>query len=325
MFMFGLVFMFLWIPILVVVGALGVALIVRCVTAPAWMRRGAACAGCGYELTALGDGRCPECGASLVKVGVTTPRLAVRIRGSMFMLFSGWTLLSVAVVVPVLSVIGYYASMSQMQQFATMGGAQRGVIQTRLIPNGYWINDLQRKRQTQDYWIDLNVDLVTADSFTLESGTATLTFDKDRGSHELVVDLMELSWQLSDNAGTLVQSGDTFDAKAARGVYDVVGLDTTSIKSNSEEAEYLVAFLSKYADDPMGYMAGNNFSFENPLSEEGGSTSWMPSGGGGFVTANDPYETAMLIAVGISGVLYVIGLVLLVMKRAKLLGRPVAA
>ncbi len=322
MFMYGFLFMFLWIPMLIVLGALGVALISRCVVAPAWMRRGAGCAGCGYELTALGDGRCPECGATLLKVGVTTPRLAVRIRGSMFLLFSGWTLLSVAVMLPVLGVIGYYASMAQMQQFTTAGGAQQGSIRTRLRPNNFWMNDQQRNRQTEEYWIDLSVDLVTADSFSLESGTASLTFDKDHGSHEVIVDLMELSWEHSDSEGKLIQSGDAFDVEAAKSVYDSVGLNTTQIQSNAEEAEYLVEFLSKYADDPMGYNAMNRMSFDEPLSEQGGSTSWA-STGGGFATTNDPYEKAMLAAIGISGVLYILGLVLLVLKRRRLLQSPV--
>jgi len=55
----------------------------RALTLPPHARAGgAACGNCGYAVRGLAETRCPECGSDLLHVGVVTPRLAAKHRGS---------------------------------------------------------------------------------------------------------------------------------------------------------------------------------------------------------------------------------------------------
>ncbi|MEM0982910.1 MAG: hypothetical protein AAGI17_03065 [Planctomycetota bacterium] len=57
--------------------------------------RTAGCGACGYEIESLTDGRCPECGAELARVGVPTRGSLVRVQGGVLSALSGWALLLV--------------------------------------------------------------------------------------------------------------------------------------------------------------------------------------------------------------------------------------
>ncbi|MEZ6172933.1 MAG: hypothetical protein R3B58_08140 [Phycisphaerales bacterium] len=81
-------------------GAVGVALVIRCVRAPGDVRRAASCGGCGHEIVDVATGVCPECGGNLLRCGVMTPRGALRMRGSPWMIIAGWTLAIAAIALP---------------------------------------------------------------------------------------------------------------------------------------------------------------------------------------------------------------------------------
>ncbi|MCA9278013.1 MAG: hypothetical protein H6815_04405 [Phycisphaeraceae bacterium] len=78
----------------------GAALIVRCLFAPVSIKRAPTCGGCGYELSDVSAGVCPECGGSFLRCGVVTPRGVVRMRGSAWMIVVGWTLIVCAIAGP---------------------------------------------------------------------------------------------------------------------------------------------------------------------------------------------------------------------------------
>jgi hypothetical protein len=68
--------------------------IIRAVWIPGDVRRGCACGGCGYAIADTALGRCPECGGKFTKVGVTTPAMALRLRGSLGTAGFAWTVLA---------------------------------------------------------------------------------------------------------------------------------------------------------------------------------------------------------------------------------------
>lgn len=66
--------------ILLAVAAALVVVLVRSCTLPRRVVKGACCGGCGYAFT--GWSICPECGSAVTDVGVETPRIVLRYRGS---------------------------------------------------------------------------------------------------------------------------------------------------------------------------------------------------------------------------------------------------
>ena len=99
--------------ILGTVGIITVALaanaVWRAVMPPPGLPRGAACGSCGYELTTVEGGRCSECGADLLKAGVTTRRNVVRTAGSLPAALLGWTVIAATLAGVGLYVVSWYS------------------------------------------------------------------------------------------------------------------------------------------------------------------------------------------------------------------------
>ncbi|MBY0310789.1 MAG: hypothetical protein K2W85_01845 [Phycisphaerales bacterium] len=77
--------MTMWFPIILVLILLAIAaallvVLVRSCTLPRRVAKGPCCGQCGYSFT--GWSICPECGSAVTDVGVETPRMALRYRGS---------------------------------------------------------------------------------------------------------------------------------------------------------------------------------------------------------------------------------------------------
>ena len=102
----------------------GVSLILRCLFAPMSIKRAPTCGGCGHELVDLGAGVCPECGGNLLRCGVVTPKGAVRMRGSAWMVMIGWTLVVLSMVAPGSAFIGTLQNRSQMKAYQAMWNQQ---------------------------------------------------------------------------------------------------------------------------------------------------------------------------------------------------------
>lgn len=68
------------------------------VTFPRRMSGEAACDRCKYPIAGLGGWTCPECGADLRKVGIATPTLEMKRRGSTGDALAAWTLLTIGLI-----------------------------------------------------------------------------------------------------------------------------------------------------------------------------------------------------------------------------------
>lgn len=329
MFMYGLLFSyFVWIPMLVVLGALGVCLVVRSVGAPMWMRRSAACVACGYELTSLADGRCSECGAHLLKVGITTPRLAVRLRGSMFLLVVGWTFTAGALTAPVLGYIGWLSSVRQMNQMMAGGGTVSGPcsMSCTLVPNR------AEGLDAPAYTIDFDASMITDDSDNIQSGQLLLRFINTPNAVTVSVDLLNKTWELTADSGAAAADGVMFSSSDAMRIYREAGLDVTNASIQSELG-YLTTSVDSFWyspewNSPDLFVPGSPLVAENLVSDwsqSGPSQTSSPFGGFNPYNGLDLWGTIFLGVSALAFILYLVGLVLLILKRRRLLQSPALA
>jgi hypothetical protein len=332
--MFAIFAYVMWVPVLAGLLALGVVLIRRGVSAPEWMRRGACCGGCGYELTALGEGRCPECGAALVKVGVSTPRMALRLRGSMFLLVMGWTLSAAAGSVPVLGVIGWMGTMSQMNRL--MGTTGIGVtgpstMSCSLDPNPSENRLSAVDVDSQQYSIEFAADMITDADDSVVSGTLRLEFVSTPTPAIVDVTLPDMTWVMTDLSGEVLREGAAFGTGDTMAIYGAAGLDVSK-ESTIEELAYLSSAVADFVYSPEWESFGL-FVAESPLVASNRVADWTASGvaqstamwSGGTTTWFGVWEIAMLVGVVVVAAVYIIGLVFFVRKRLKLIGQPVLA
>lgn len=332
--MFGLFGAFaavLWVPALIGLIALGVVLVRRSVSAPDWMLRGAACGGCGYELSSTGEGRCPECGGSLVKVGVTTPRMAARLRGSGYLLVMGWTIIVVMGCVPVLGAVSWMAMTLQMNQMNqamafTPSNAQQGTISGSIQPGMSIDSRGAMVQRANPYSISFNVTVETDETGQAASGSIDMTFLKVETPYDLSIDLEDLSWELADGNGAVVLEGPSFDKDAAGDVYVKVGLDTGDAKVRAE-SDYLATTVRDLQQAPQMFASGFGSPFDSePLSVSANNSSWGPVGGGftggGFTgPSTSIWDYAGIGVFVVGGIVYVVGLVWLLRKRSRLFER----
>src|SRR4051794_33122844 len=83
--------------ILVCLGVIARALLI-----PSDVRRTCCCGACGYVMPDRIPDQCPECGGRIAKVGISTPAMAVRLRGGL-----GWALLAWTVICGSLAQLGW--------------------------------------------------------------------------------------------------------------------------------------------------------------------------------------------------------------------------
>lgn len=83
-----------------------------CVTVPKAMKREPACERCGYGVAGLTALACPECGVDLRKMGIITPAMELKRRGSLASALVGWTLVIGTLVVVCFGVWGMYFASS---------------------------------------------------------------------------------------------------------------------------------------------------------------------------------------------------------------------
>jgi hypothetical protein len=87
--------MILYYAVYVLLGIVCIGAIARALWSPLEVFRGPACGGCGHGVRDMLQGVCPECGGQYAKVGITTPGMAVRLRGSLPIALLAWATLMV--------------------------------------------------------------------------------------------------------------------------------------------------------------------------------------------------------------------------------------
>jgi len=265
---------------LVLVGA-SVHVIWRTVTLPRRTRLGAVCERCKYDVAELATFTCPECGEDLRRVGIVTPAMEARRRGSLPGAIIAWTFL--CGLVAYLGVMGAF-----MWSFSgRMTSAVSGWQQTLTPGSGAYRS--------------LTVDF-ESDGMTISGETELVLTMTDGATHPLTIDP---AMQVYGVGGRVVEwSADTIGEW-----YREIGLDTTDRAVAAEAAE-----VSRFID--LLNMSPSSAYNPNLVHHRSGLTV-----SGGITAAPDPlkYGLVLLGALGVLALAYILGLLFIVRRRRRLL------
>ncbi|MEM1165222.1 MAG: hypothetical protein AAGI30_02920 [Planctomycetota bacterium] len=291
--------------------------VVRACTRPVGAGKHAACGSCGYELNALAQHgavtRCPECGADLLKAGVVTPNLAMRMGGSLAAAVLGWTILTTTI-----TGIGYGIAIS-IGMAVTGGGFMSGTPQpltkqVTIEPQSY-----NRGNATDDYAIDFDIDVQQSSFFgPAQSGTVTIElFAASASVATAELDVSTGDWVLTDAAGAELARTAVFDAATADTLLAEAHLPLTD-PAISNERDQLVDLARDAPRSPDDFET-NLWQSAGPNQLGGLQSRSVSSASGGF----NPFNSGSLVTelwiplasllIGLT--LYITGLVLIVRRR----------
>ena len=297
MLFFGLFSLLL--PLLgLVVIAWAVLTIWRTVMLPRNTPREAACEKCKYPVAGLMGAAgfvCPECGSDLLTVGITTPRMEITRRGSLAAGLVAW---------PFLCVGGGYTASFIILMFASFSTSMSAVQSTTswtqtLTPNTslYQSIELTYESDWQSLASEMDIVLVT-------SGGTRHTLTLDPGPMTVV----------GREGGVAPWDADTIDAWFAE-----VGLDMADPQVAAAAAE-----TSRVVDmtimSPDGGYSLNLSQHTNMAVPTSGATTTT------FATGNPLLDNVALwlVALALGVLVYGVGIVLIVVRRRRLVGRALA-
>ena len=302
-----------WIPVVLALAGLGVVLLIRSTSSPHWMSGGASCGGCGYSIEQIIDGRCPECGASLVHVGVLTPRAAIRLRGSAFLLVTGWTLVITMSALPLLGV-SFWLSQRAMNQQMMLGAADRvAVLSGTLVSQRPGQQSVNSQAATFEVLIKGRVETDAIGIAT--DGWVEFAFTNAAAGHTLKIQ-RDGSWVLRSPAGELrnAQSRQELD-------FIQLAQDMNLDPEDDTVLRHLEAVLRE-ADDlfmsPQNYQLQMHSRSGTTLSYNGFTFRWDQKGDV-FGTGLTPRQFAPLVTGLAILLVYGVGLWFFLRRRGRLL------
>lgn len=252
----------------------------RTVTLPRLVKAGGACERCGYAVADLTSFTCPECGEDLRRVGIITPAMEARRRGSLFAAIAGWTFLC--------AVVAYAGVM------ATAVLSIQGVGPTI----GTWKQDLT---PSSGAYRSLTIEY-ESDGMSIASELALVLTTADGATYPLTIDPGPM--QVYGVGGTVTEwLPDTIETW-----YAEVGLDTADPAVAAEAAE-VSNFIDLLVMSPSSAYRPNLVHHQIQRASTGGIGVREPPGGFFLLPA----------ALGVLGVIYVVGLVLIVRRRRRML------
>lgn len=302
--------------------ALCVVELVRAVTLPPGVGDHPACGGCGYQIIELPqEGRCPDCGAALAKAGLLTRRAAMRFRGTTYGLVVGWTTLFVTVTLPV---GGLVLSILMANSPSFFSGGPMGLTKTQTFaPPQQWDAGLGEYVSAAPYRVDFDIDVVMSNAQNATTGTieVAIRVGEQAESAKAVIDV-EGGCDILSPQGESVAHYGIFDDLAARELYEAAGLDTKDKQVTDESAalselvQSAITMPYYFEQSGMPWNPGGAAATQ-VFSAQGGQMSYQQIAGGNapWVRISVVMGTFVLIFL----VLYVVGLVLLLRRRRRLL------
>jgi hypothetical protein len=303
------------------------AAIIRAIFIPSDVRRVCCCGGCGYPITGDPPARCPECGGQLTKVGISTPAMAVRLRGGLAAALLAWT-----VICGLLAQVGWgfvqQAAWTAWNTAAMIAPAAQKTQHTR--QTNYSPQNFGRNQSVPDlsFRIDLDASYVE-DRSVVESGTVTLAL-RENGSDApatVELDLGARTFTLKDASDVLVKQGAAaeFDETVTKKWFETAGIVITSPpgKTARDDARKLIA---SYFKDPQGvdslFQMGG-LGDPGSLYSGGGSSGSSPVGMGGAFGAGpgmpDYWTLRTQIIATVLAAVYIVGFVGIWLRRRRLL------
>lgn len=267
----------------------------RRVTAPS-------CERCRYPVAGLSSFECPECGTDLRRTGIVTRPMEMRRRGGMFVAILSWTYLVGA---STLMIEGLIAT--SMAWSAASGAVAAASVQTSVMtPNSgaYATVTLEQTSSWNGATPTSQIDM------TLEAS--------DGAQHTLRVDSVGNLWEVADEAGAVVASGQDFGDEAIAALYESAGLDASEEQVAAEARE-----LVRVVD--IAFVASWTTPLQMNLKEfTVGQPTWSTPAASAVPTVSSALETEVLMlgVAGAAGIIYIVGLVWGVLRRGKLMTPP---
>lgn len=302
-----------------------IGVIVRALWRPADVYRNPCCGACGHSVDSVLNGVCPECGGNYAKVGISTPSMAVRLRGSIVLALLAWSTL-VALAAGYTN--GWLERRAWTRAMTITAAAPAPVKQTEsystdLSPWGGMFQSMSSRREKNlDFRVSLQLDLVT-DAGEAESGTCVMKLRKTgaKESYTLTIDVVEGSYAVTDGDDKELDKGPEVDDAAIKRWFEAAGLETDGRLIKQAMAD--CAEIAELAvTDPTAIQTSvGHSSFrtgeEGKLQSNGSSSSRGSIGGGGamagrgLVRPSGPSMRELAIGGGVLGVVYVAGCVVL--------------
>ncbi len=288
--------------------ALCILTIVRAVFAPREAPRGAACGACGYPITELAPPRCPECGALLLKAGITTRAMLLRHRGSLPAALIAWTLL--------VATIATWGGIKVVESIPIQQASGR----VQLIKDQSYesLGPERSSRRT----IRFDFDVVLSSAGDIDSGTIEIALQAPGQPRSVaILDRNMMTCRVSDATGRRVWTGPDFEHEAAVALYSAAGLDPADLQCAREiDALYLLAHTA--LDDPQHF----HTTFANSRLSDGSFHSTVFRMASGMSTSSPIAEESTLptsaIALMVSvPVIYVTGCIALVVLRRRIVAQ----
>ncbi|HZW10448.1 MAG TPA: hypothetical protein VFF69_11145 [Phycisphaerales bacterium] len=255
----------------------------RTVTLPRRTKQGAACERCKYEVADLTSFTCPECGEDLRRVGIITPAMEARRRGSLAGAILGWTFLCAT-----FAYAGMIATvMGQLSSGAVAGGVTSW--QQSITPASGAYRSLTAEYQSDGRSISSSIELVLT---TSDGATHPLTLDP--GTMEV----------LGLGGGVAAWSPETIEAWYAQ-----VGLDVSDPAIRAEAAE-VSSFVDLLVMSPSGAFSPNLVHHQIQMISAGG-----PAPPGRMINQG----LVILGGLGVLAIVYVLGLAVIIRRRRRLL------
>lgn len=210
----------------VLLAATCLGVIVRALWRPADVYRRPCCGGCGHAVDSVSGGVCPECGGRYAKVGISTPTMAVRMRGSIVLALLAWTTL---VSLAAAHTNGWLDQRAWTRAItvATAPTKQKECFSTELTPWGGSFQTVSQQREMGlDFRIALQVDMVT-DRDDVESGACTMKLRKTgtKESVTLTINTADGSYTLADGDEKELDKGASVTNAVIKRWFESAGID----------------------------------------------------------------------------------------------------
>jgi len=292
--------------------ALCVQTIWRACVRPPGAGKAASCGSCGYEINSLREGRCPECGADLLKSGVITGRMALAMSGSLSAAVIAWTI----VMIGVTSIaVGVAFAVNAASRFGP-GAQQSYQASISFAPVQAFNNQSQAWQRTGNHRVQFDLDVQHDWVSGVQSGTVTISV-ADQGPASIAeIDGATREVVVRDPSGAEVLRESGFSRAAAEKLYEPLGLNAAD-PAVDEELNHLVQLAGQALNQPQGFQYGT------PSSGSGGldvSHSNINYGTMGMLGPGTTADWAIPAGVyGVGAIVYVAGIVWLVRRRARIL------
>lgn len=267
---------------------------------PSKMSREAACGSCGYSVAGLTTPACPECGADWRDAGITTPALIMRHRGGTGGAIVAWTILAVGAGLIVTAFFGIFYT--------------RQMVTTMTTKPQTWTTPLTPASKAY-----ANVDVLSSSMMSGRGGATSVGLELtllDGLLWKIDVDATTKTWIVTSPSAAGRALTGAYGAGSVGAFLKTAGLDTTDPKIAAEAAELErvvdIQLMSPYTQPSQ--MTLTAFTVGTPSFSGVSAATWNPMGAAstGFILLGLAFLWLIV---------YIVGIVLIVARRKKLMGR----